>query len=160
MVRLTPETLLAAYAAGVFPMAESADDPELFWTIFKARMVCDVIMLPIFLLLFRPAARPYVRVLGALWAITPMLTICWMIYMAEGSASPYYAGLNIVKTSPSRMSVVVSGPVAVVSRAFNVHFARIRSEGREFVSADTAPSLRVPGRCHCAPCTVANRLAD
>jgi leucyl/phenylalanyl-tRNA--protein transferase len=29
--RLTPEILLAAYAAGVFPMAESADDPELFW---------------------------------------------------------------------------------------------------------------------------------
>ena len=31
MPRLTPEILLAAYAAGVFPMAESADDPELFW---------------------------------------------------------------------------------------------------------------------------------
>jgi leucyl/phenylalanyl-tRNA--protein transferase len=31
LVRLTPEILLAAYAAGVFPMAESADDPELFW---------------------------------------------------------------------------------------------------------------------------------
>ena len=30
-VRLTPEMLLAAYAAGIFPMAESADDPELFW---------------------------------------------------------------------------------------------------------------------------------
>ena len=30
-IRLTPEILLAAYAAGVFPMAESADDPELFW---------------------------------------------------------------------------------------------------------------------------------
>jgi leucyl/phenylalanyl-tRNA--protein transferase len=30
-MRLTPEILLAAYAAGVFPMAESADDPELFW---------------------------------------------------------------------------------------------------------------------------------
>src|SRR5579862_6926842 len=29
--RLTPEILLAAYAVGVFPMAESADDPELFW---------------------------------------------------------------------------------------------------------------------------------
>ena len=28
---LTAETLLAAYAAGIFPMAESADDPELFW---------------------------------------------------------------------------------------------------------------------------------
>ena len=30
-LRLTPEILLAAYAAGVFPMAESADDPGLFW---------------------------------------------------------------------------------------------------------------------------------
>ena len=28
---LTPEILLKAYQAGIFPMAESADDPELFW---------------------------------------------------------------------------------------------------------------------------------
>ena len=31
MLRLTPDILLSAYAAGVFPMAESADDPDLFW---------------------------------------------------------------------------------------------------------------------------------
>jgi leucyl/phenylalanyl-tRNA--protein transferase len=31
LLRLTPDILLAAYAAGVFPMAEAADDPELFW---------------------------------------------------------------------------------------------------------------------------------
>lgn len=31
MTRLTPAILLQAYAAGIFPMAESADDPELFW---------------------------------------------------------------------------------------------------------------------------------
>ena len=31
MLQLTPEILVRAYAAGVFPMAESADDPELFW---------------------------------------------------------------------------------------------------------------------------------
>jgi len=30
-LRLSPEILLAAYAAGIFPMGESADDPELFW---------------------------------------------------------------------------------------------------------------------------------
>ncbi len=30
-IRLTPEILVAAYEARVFPMAESADDPELFW---------------------------------------------------------------------------------------------------------------------------------
>ncbi|MEL6980566.1 MAG: leucyl/phenylalanyl-tRNA--protein transferase, partial [Pseudomonadota bacterium] len=28
---LTPTLLLNAYAAGVFPMADSADDPEVFW---------------------------------------------------------------------------------------------------------------------------------
>jgi len=28
---ITPETLLKAYACGIFPMAESADDPTLYW---------------------------------------------------------------------------------------------------------------------------------
>jgi leucyl/phenylalanyl-tRNA--protein transferase len=28
---ITPEVLLKAYACGIFPMAESADDPSLFW---------------------------------------------------------------------------------------------------------------------------------
>ena len=31
MVKLTPEILLQAYAAGIFPMAESANDGEIFW---------------------------------------------------------------------------------------------------------------------------------
>lgn len=31
MTELTPALLLRAYAAGIFPMAEAADDPELFW---------------------------------------------------------------------------------------------------------------------------------
>src|ERR1700688_2665426 len=30
-IRLPPDILLEAYAAGIFPMAESAEDPELFW---------------------------------------------------------------------------------------------------------------------------------
>lgn len=29
--KITPQVLLQAYASGVFPMAESADDPEVFW---------------------------------------------------------------------------------------------------------------------------------
>jgi len=70
--------------------------PELFWDIFQARVICDLILIPIYLLLDRPFARPYVRVLGALWAITPMLTICWMVYVSEGAVSPYYAGLNLM----------------------------------------------------------------
>lgn len=30
-IDITPEILLRAYAAGIFPMAEDADDPSLFW---------------------------------------------------------------------------------------------------------------------------------
>ena len=36
-ILLTPEILLRAYRAGIFPMAESADDPELFWVDPKRR---------------------------------------------------------------------------------------------------------------------------
>ena len=31
LIEITPEVLLKAYACGIFPMAESADDPALFW---------------------------------------------------------------------------------------------------------------------------------
>ena len=36
-IPLTPDILIQAYAAGIFPMAESADDPELFWVDPKRR---------------------------------------------------------------------------------------------------------------------------
>src|SRR6202795_1945856 len=31
LIEITPEVLLKAYACGIFPMAESADDPALYW---------------------------------------------------------------------------------------------------------------------------------
>ena len=37
MLRLTPDLLLRAYALGVFPMAESRHDPELYWIDPKQR---------------------------------------------------------------------------------------------------------------------------
>jgi leucyl/phenylalanyl-tRNA---protein transferase len=37
LIPLTPQILLRAYAAGIFPMAETADDPELFWVDPKRR---------------------------------------------------------------------------------------------------------------------------
>ncbi len=30
-LEITPQVLLKAYACGIFPMAESADDPGLYW---------------------------------------------------------------------------------------------------------------------------------
>ena len=38
-IELTPDLLLQAYAAGIFPMAESRNDPELFWVDPKERGV-------------------------------------------------------------------------------------------------------------------------
>ena len=39
---LTPDALLNAYACGVFPMAESRDDPELFWVDPRLRGVFEL----------------------------------------------------------------------------------------------------------------------
>ena len=36
---ITPDTLLLAYASGVFPMAETRDDPEIYWVDPKRRGV-------------------------------------------------------------------------------------------------------------------------
>lgn len=42
MADITPETLLAAYACGMFPMAESRDDPTLFWLSPQMRGVMPI----------------------------------------------------------------------------------------------------------------------
>jgi len=39
IVEITPEVLLKAYACGIFPMAESADNPALYWIEPEARGV-------------------------------------------------------------------------------------------------------------------------
>ena len=37
ILEITPHVLLKAYAVGIFPMAESADDPGLYWIEPEAR---------------------------------------------------------------------------------------------------------------------------
>jgi leucyl/phenylalanyl-tRNA--protein transferase len=41
-VDITPEILLKAYAAGIFPMAEDADDPSLFWVEPRERGIIPI----------------------------------------------------------------------------------------------------------------------
>lgn len=41
-VDITPQILLKAYAAGIFPMAEDADDPTIYWVEPKARGVLPI----------------------------------------------------------------------------------------------------------------------
>ena len=48
LLEITPEVLLKAYACGIFPMAESADDPQLYWIEPQARGVLplDAVTVP------------------------------------------------------------------------------------------------------------------
>lgn len=48
LFEITPQMLLRAYACGIFPMAESADDPQLYWIEPQARGILplDAIALP------------------------------------------------------------------------------------------------------------------
>ena len=47
-VEITPEILLRAYAAGIFPMAEDAEDPSLFWVEPRTRGIIplDAVQVP------------------------------------------------------------------------------------------------------------------
>ena len=42
IVQITPEIVLRAYAAGIFPMAESADDPGIYWVEPRERGVIPI----------------------------------------------------------------------------------------------------------------------
>lgn len=70
--------------------------PHQIGTILVGRLLCDVVVLPIFLMLMTAWGRRWVGTLGLLWPLVPAVTIAWMIAITQGAASPYYAGLNLV----------------------------------------------------------------
>lgn len=59
---ITPELLLQAYMSGIFPMAESRDDPELFWVDPRRRGVFPLDRFHISRSLARRLRRPDYRV--------------------------------------------------------------------------------------------------
>ncbi len=69
--------------------------PELFWRILWVRALCDVLTVGLLGLHFTPFGRRHVRALGLSWVLLVQISISWMVYVSEGSASPYYAGLNL-----------------------------------------------------------------
>lgn len=70
--------------------------PQLAWRMFRARLWCDVAMLPCFLMLFSTKSQRFVRLIDSAPLVLAALAICYMIYLADGAMSPYYAGINIV----------------------------------------------------------------
>src|SRR5262249_20196390 len=60
------------------------------------RLLCSLLLGFIWCALhFRPDLKIF-RALGMFVALLPLGFISWMIYKTDGSASPYYAGLNLV----------------------------------------------------------------
>ena len=70
--------------------------PERLSDFFLIRMVCDLVMIPIYVSLFFSFGWRHINSLSTLWALTPTAAISMMIHMSEGSISPYYAGLNLM----------------------------------------------------------------
>ena len=70
--------------------------PQLFWKVLGIRIVCDIALLPCFLLLCTPWGKRHAKLLDKPCVMFPTFAICWMIYVSEGAISPYYAGLNLM----------------------------------------------------------------
>lgn len=60
------------------------------------RLVCTVVEVGIWFLLFTRLTRRFPYATGLVIALLPVFFICWMITVTEGAASPYYAGLNLI----------------------------------------------------------------
>lgn len=60
------------------------------------RLACDGFIALACLFYYRPVGRAYFRSLTFTWIFSIQVALCLMIYLTDGAASPYYAGLNLV----------------------------------------------------------------
>ena len=67
---------------------------------FELRLLCSLLIAFVWLLHSTPIARKHYPVVGLPIVILPVFFITWMVYKT-GSASPYYAGLNLVMLAVS-----------------------------------------------------------
>jgi signal transduction histidine kinase len=70
--------------------------PELQWSFLQLRLLADAVMLLMLAFHFTEAGRRHVRVLSMLWVLFMSGFLSLLIYRANGAASPYYAGINLV----------------------------------------------------------------
>ena len=70
--------------------------PHQFTELVLTRIAIDMAVAPIFALFFTDFGKRNIRPLSMACALAVNLGICWMVFLAGGAASPYYAGLNLV----------------------------------------------------------------
>ena len=69
--------------------------PDHLAAFFLFRLIADAFILLILFGHFRPWGRRHINTLIFAWMAVPQIVICAMIYIADGFASTYYAGLNL-----------------------------------------------------------------
>lgn len=60
------------------------------------RLFFDVFQLPLFAMLFYPIGKRHIKLLCHVWPLIPVSMVSLLIYLSQGSMSPYYAGLNLM----------------------------------------------------------------
>jgi two-component system sensor histidine kinase PhcS len=60
------------------------------------RLLCSALMAGLYAVLGTGFGKRYYHFQGIILLFLPSATIAWMIYVTEGTASPYYAGLTLV----------------------------------------------------------------
>jgi two-component system, sensor histidine kinase PhcS len=63
---------------------------------FLARLLCSALMGALYFVLGTNFGKKNYHLQGVVLLLLPSATIAWMIYMTQGSGSPYYAGLILV----------------------------------------------------------------
>lgn len=63
---------------------------------FLARLLCSALMGALYFVLGTNFGKKHYHLQGIVLLFLPSATIAWMIYMEQGSGSPYYAGLILV----------------------------------------------------------------
>ena len=82
--------------------------PKLAFSFFLLRLLCSVLMAGLYLVLGTNFGKKYYHFQGIILLFLPSATIAWMIYVTEGTASPYYAGLTLVLMV---LAVVLDWPI-------------------------------------------------
>ena len=73
--------------------------PKEIWYFLGLRFASSFLAGGVWLLLRTPLSRKYTSLLSLVIALIPAFMICCMITVTEGTASPYYAGLNLILLS-------------------------------------------------------------
>lgn len=89
--------------------------PSFLVQFFILRLVADVFILGIMLAHFTEFGHRHIRALTLAWLATAQLVICYMIYLADGFSSTYYAGLNLAILGMGTLLPVTISEVAMLA---------------------------------------------